>query len=312
MTRHRIRLALSFATPLVVLSLAACGGQTAPDPTNVASDPEVSSEASLGTPAPSDEPSSEPTSAEPASASQAEVRALGRALVDAGTGSFRSVTGLTAGQIERTGQYDLDRLAHTVQVDYQIGAESFSIDSVVLGEDFYFRFTPAGEEPTRCWSYADFGAIDTQLGQAGIVKPAEGSRGAPPELMTLLFLSVRAGGTVTSDLYTTASVLGNKFTTFLSIDPDADNTTPIELTQGTDGSASWSTDFSTLLESVGKSGAEPDPAIDALFGTQSSIEAELTDVGGPVTVQAPPDRLVVRPTGDDAADQRAFEQCNRA
>jgi len=310
-TRHRPRLALTLASPLLALPLSACGAQPSADPGSAATDPAVSSEASPGTPAPSSTSSPEPPSTGPASATRAEVRELGRALVKAGTGSFRSVTTLVGGRIERTGTYDLGRLAHTLRAGYQIGAESFSVDSVVVGEDFYFKFTAQGDQPTRCWTFVDYDSIATQVDEAGIVNPTDGAGGVPPELTTLLFLSLGAEGDTVSDLYTTASVMGSKFTTALAIDPDADDTTPIELTQGSDGSASWSTDFSTLMDSVIASGATPDPLIEGVLSPASSIQAEVSDIGEAVDVAAPPARLVV-PMGDDDADQRAFEECNGA
>jgi hypothetical protein len=306
-TRHRIRLALSFATPLVVLSLAAC---TAPDPSGAASDADVSSESPSETAAPT------PTPAEPSTGSAAltkpEARRLAPSLVEARTGSFRSVTQLSGGRIERTGQYDLERLAHTLRADFEIGNEAFAVDAVIVGNDFYFKFTEAGAKASRCWSAFNYGDLGDQIADSGFLVPTEGALGIPPELATLAFVSVDSDGQVTSDLYTTASVIGSRFVTALAIDPDADNLAPIDLTDNGDGSLSWSTNLSALLDAVVASGAEPDPAIGMLFGTESSIAAEITGVGGSVTVQAPPDRLVVRPTGDDAADQRAFEQCNRA
>ena len=158
----------------------------------------------------------------------------------------------------------------------------------------------------------ELGDLGDQFADSGFLVPTEGSPGIPPELATLAFVEVDSDGQVTSDLYTTASVIGSRFVTALAIDPDADNLAPIDLTENGDGSLSWSTNLSALLDAVVASGAEPDPAIGMLFDTESSIAAEITGVGGSVTVQAPPDRLVVRPTGNDAADQRAFEQCDRA
>lgn len=49
--------------------------------------------------------------------------------------------------------------------------------------------------------------------------------------------------------------------------------------------------------------------LDVLSGTGSPIEASVSAVGDPVEIVVPPERLVVRPTGDDSVDRAAGEAC---
>lgn len=194
-----------------------------------------------GEPPPSpvvDDPSATTEAAEGEALTNQQMRRAARALARARTGTYAATAEIPGTVITRSGQYRLDTWASTAHVEYdRIGDDDFSTDYVNSDDTYFFKFTAAGQEPRRCWLSFDYSELlDTPRG-AQIPVPTDAVSGVPPEVSVLLYASVGPSGTITSDLYTTASILGGRFISALGIDPDAEDRTPITVSLDGDGVA---------------------------------------------------------------------------
>ncbi|CAN5365445.1 hypothetical protein BH11ACT8_BH11ACT8_09470 [soil metagenome] len=285
-TRLSIRLAPATLGLVVLATLASCG--TADDP-------------SSGTPSGAPDSFGSLTD-EPAEPTQKQVRAAQRELVRADTGQFAStfeVPGLTQ---RRTGSYQLHPPAfEATQENIQDAAPDVTNESVVVDGVTYVRLSEDGAA-SRCW-----------FGTAAQVKP-DGSRsgvGLPPEVLVVLLARGSRSGETTSDLYSTASLVGSRLSAAMQLDPDVDARTRVSLElAGDDATTYWSTDLADLVAASAAIGNSVSADMSALSSGSSSISAALTELGEPVEIVAPPADLVVPLTGDDVADDAAYQACN--
>jgi hypothetical protein len=301
------------------LALAACASDEPPasSPEKSASpDTELVATPTSSTSTPSaPAPSTAATTQAADPAARRALRAAQKAVLQADSGTIRTVVDLGPARTETVAQYQLSTRSMRAEVTMSSPDGRLFTEVIGIGKDLWFRISgPQNDGPDQtCWMTADPAAIEEATG----VDVPRGSRGVPAGLA----VAVSAGGTTQlgadriigrADLYSVAGTFSGKLPALLGLDLRNRDTAPVVVTVADGVVTGWRTSLVDVLRAMEDAGlqlpSEAEGYQDASM-PNAGAEVEISDLGGMLTVTPPPSDEVVELVPDAEQSQQAMEVC---
>jgi len=306
---------LSMISLLAAVGLTACGGSSQDATTSPPDDVPASASPTTAQSSPAPSPSaSEP--AQPDPAARRTLRDAQRAVAEANTGIVRTVVELGPVRTETVAHYDLRSRSMRSEGTITAPDERLVMDAVVIGEDAWFRITrPDGDDARQsCWMNADPDVLEAAT---GLEAPQGSGRGIPAGLMVALTATGqtqldpdRAIGRI--DLYTLATAFSGKLALLLGLDFDTKGTAPVVIQLDAGVVTGWRSSLVDLLGAVEDAGLQLPPEAQGYEDASladASVDAQVSDLGTPVSITPPPADQVVDLVADEEQAQQAMQAC---
>jgi hypothetical protein len=305
---------LSVFVVTAVLVLAGCGDDDPDDSgtSTAASSPASSSTAAESSPATTSSAPAPTQEADPAA--RRTLRAAQKAVVEADTGSIRTVVVLGPGRTETVARYELSSRSMQAESTITTPDDRLVTDSIAIGRDAWFRISREGEDAKQtCWIGADPAAIEESTG----IDVSQGVRGYPAGVL----VAVNASGQTQLDegrvlgrvdLYSLAASFTGKLPVALGLDLDTKSTAPVVVQLESGVVTSWRSSLVDLLGAVEDAGLELPSDFQGYEDASlpdASVEAQLSELGTPVSISPPPADQVVPLVADADQFQQSMEAC---